>query len=61
MNRYIDAEEAGNVSEVAGVARRMEDMFQKTLARGEDFVMSFENRKKIRMWRLRKEYVDSKD
>ena len=45
-----------NVDEVKSIAERMEALFLETLERGDEFVMNFESRKKLRMWRMGKEY-----
>jgi len=36
----------------------MEDLFHKTLERGDDLIMNFENRKKLKAWRHGQEYVE---
>ena len=50
-----------NIEDAKSIADRMEELFHETLKRGDDFVMSFENRKKLRVWRQGLEYVEKSE
>lgn len=47
-----------NAKEVKGIAEQMETMFYETLDKGDEYLMTWENRKKHRRWRQGKEYVE---
>lgn len=44
-----------NMVEAKPTAERMEALFHATLERGDDFIMNFEIRKKMRLWRMGKD------
>ena len=49
-----------NSKEGKGVAEQMEAMFYETLDKGDEYSMTWENRKKHRLWRQGKEYVEQR-
>ncbi|KAL7528883.1 hypothetical protein ACHAXR_002684 [Thalassiosira sp. AJA248-18] len=47
-----------NMEDAKGIADRMEELFHETLKGGDYYVMSYANRKKLRMWRQGLKYIE---